>query len=80
MDSLLKVLKGTLHSTMAVVNAFDQIKDEREPSEMGRILIDRDGNPSLNLEDPDVQAELRQHIEALASIKVHPVTPGREAH
>jgi hypothetical protein len=73
------MLKGTLHSTMAVVDAFERTPDQREPSEMGRILIDSDGNPSLNLDNPEVQAELRKHIEALASIKIEPINSGREA-
>lgn len=35
-----------------------------------RILIDKDGNATLNLDNAEVRKQMQAHIEALAKIKV----------
>lgn len=41
-----------------------------EQSESSRIILDRDGNITLNLNSPDVQSELKQHFADLKKVKV----------
>ena len=46
---------------------FSAVSEECENS---RIILDRDGNITLNLKSPDVQSELKQHFANLKKVKV----------
>lgn len=63
----LKELKGL------IVQVGQDDDNEHSSKSTARILLDKDGNATLNLDNEDVKRQMREHLEALESINV--ITP-----
>lgn len=78
-------MKSFLHELMlAPLEALRDLRarlEGRDESsyarELGKLIIDKDGNARLNLRNAEVRAEMQQHINELALIRVPVETPRR---
>lgn len=72
-DEALQLLKSPVIAWKELASRIrNQSESESSTADSteAKVLIDKDGNATLNLNNAEVQAEMQKHIAALASIKV----------
>lgn len=75
---MLKMLKNLFNSPEQLLSVMSRGDMQEAKDDKDRILIDEDGNASVNLESPEVHEDFARHVMTLQRVKMIPPLSSQE--